>query len=134
MYTKCNSSSFQCSKLIAIAITITALAFSSSPCCSQRAHAKQPAPPSQASGYKLVFADEFDASHLSPDGVAVDTWYEGVWWYHKHAPLSNISTTDSVLSLKWERGQEADDTSISTLARDARSFAAWRYGYFEARM
>jgi beta-glucanase (GH16 family) len=134
MYTKWNSVPFQCRKLIGVAITITAIAFNSSPCGNQQAYAKQPTPPPQESGYKLVFADEFDAPDLSPDGLGVHTWYEGVWWYHKHAPLTNISNADSTLLLKWARGQEADNTSISTLARDAHNFAAWRYGYFEARI
>lgn len=134
MNTKWISVPFRCSRLIALAITITAIASNSSPCLSQTAHAQQPVPPPQASGCKLVFADEFDAPDVSPDGTGVHTWYEGVWWYHKHAPLTNISASDSVLSLKWQRGQEADDTSVNTLARDAHNFKAWRYGYFEARM
>jgi beta-glucanase (GH16 family) len=134
MDTKSNSVLFQRSKLIAVAIAITAIAFTTSPCWSQQAHAKQPTPPPQAQGYKLAFADEFNAPDLGSDETGVHAWYEGVWWYHKHAPLRNISAADSVLSLKWERGQEADDTSISTLGRHARNFAAWRYGYFEARM
>lgn len=134
MFTKWNSVPFRCGRFIALVITFTAIAFNSSPCWSQQANAKQPTPPPQASGCKLVFADEFDAADVSPDGLGVHTWYEGVWWYGKHAPLTNISTANSALSLKWNRGQEADDTSINTLARDAHNFAAWRYGYFEARM
>jgi beta-glucanase (GH16 family) len=129
MNTKWNSAPFRCGKLIAVAITITTIAFNSSPCRSQQGHAKQPTPPLQATNCKLVFEDEFNAPALIGD-----TWHEGVWWYHKHAPLSNISTADSALSLQWKRGQEADDTSIATLGRHDPNFAAWRYGYFEARM
>jgi len=124
MNTKWNSAPFLCSKLIAAAITITAIVFNSSPGWSQQ----QPTPPPQASNYRLVFADEFNAPAI--DSV----WHEGVWWYHKHAPLRNITTSDSALSLKWERGQEADDTSVATLGQHDPNFAAWRYGYFEARM
>jgi beta-glucanase (GH16 family) len=131
MYAKLNPVVFRCNKAIAVAITIAALVLNGSPARSQ---SKQLAPPPQAEGCRLVFADEFDADDLSPDGAGVHTWYEGVWWYHKHAPLSNISIEGSVLSLKWARGQEASDTSISTLSRDAHHFAAWRYGYYEARM
>jgi beta-glucanase (GH16 family) len=91
-------------------------------------------PPPQAQGYKLAFADEFDRFDISPNGRGVHTWYEGVWFNRQHAPRTNISAANSVLSLKWERGQAATDTSITTLSRDLRSYAAWRYGYFEARM
>jgi beta-glucanase (GH16 family) len=82
----------------------------------------------------MVFVDEFDALDLSPDGQGVHTWYEGVWYNQKHAPLRNISAAGSILSLTWRRGQDAEDTSITTLSRDAQHFKAWRYGYFEARM
>ncbi len=90
--------------------------------------------PPQAQGYRLVFKDDFGALDLSPNGLGVHTWYEGVWWSQKHAPLRNISASDSIVSLTWQRAQDAPDTSITTLSRDKRHFAAWRYGYFEARM
>lgn len=90
--------------------------------------------PSQAAGYSLAFHDEFDSLDLSPDGLGDHTWYEGVWFNHKHAPLSNISVSSSILSLAWRRGQQSPDTSITTLSRDKRYSHTWRYGYFEARM
>ena len=46
----------------------------------------------------------------------------------------NISASGSKLSLRWQRDQESPDTSISVLSRDKRHYAAWRYGYLEARM
>jgi beta-glucanase (GH16 family) len=94
----------------------------------------QPTPPRQAYGYKLDFQDEFDTLDISPDGRGKHTWYEGVWFNHRHAPLSNISASLSTLKLEWHRGQGSPDTSITTLSRDKRRFRAWRYGYFEARM
>jgi beta-glucanase (GH16 family) len=84
-------------------------------------------------GYQLVFHDDFDSLDLSPDGKGDHTWYEGVWFSKKHAPLSNISASSSVLTLTWSRDQESPDTSITTLSHDTRHFRAWRYGYFEAR-
>ncbi|HTA43053.1 MAG TPA: glycoside hydrolase family 16 protein [Bryobacteraceae bacterium] len=92
------------------------------------------APPTQASGYHLVFNEDFRNLDLSPDGNGEHTWYEGVWFNQKHAPMSNISPTSSGLTLVWRRGQEAFDTSITTLAKNLRHSRSWRYGYFEARM
>ena len=94
----------------------------------------KPAPPSQAQGYKLVFADEFDTLDLSPDGRGIHEWYEGIWFNHQHAPRKNISAASSMLCLKWDRGQRGADTSITTLSPYIQNFAAWRYGYFEARL
>ncbi len=94
----------------------------------------RPLPPSQASSYKLVFEDEFDSFDLSQDGSGAHTWYEGVWFHHHHAPLENISASDSVLSLTWQSGQDSPDTSITTFSKDNHDIHVWRYGYFEARM
>jgi beta-glucanase (GH16 family) len=90
--------------------------------------------PRPAPGYHLVFNEGFDHLDLSPDGTGTHTWHEGVWFNPTHAPLSNISCSSSGLTLVWRRGQEASDTSITTLSRDFRHSQAWRYGYFEARM
>ena len=94
----------------------------------------QLAPPPQVAGYKLAFHDEFDAVDISHDGSGAHTWYEGVWFNNRHAPLTNISGSNSTISLDWRRGQDSLDTSVSTLARDKQHFHAWRYGYIEARM
>src|SRR5437868_1795076 len=48
-----------------------------------------PSPPDAAPGYRLVFNEEFDDLDISPDGAGLHTWYEGVWFRPKHAPLSN---------------------------------------------
>lgn len=93
----------------------------------------QPAPV-PAFGYHLVFDEDFDNFDLSPDGGGAHTWYEGVWFNRKHAPLSNISASSSALTLTWKRSQDAPDTSITTLSKDLRHSQSWRYGYFEARM
>ncbi len=92
-----------------------------------------PKPLRDLGGYHLVFHDDFDSLDLSPDGNGDHTWYEGVWFSKKHAPLSNISASSSILALTWRRNQESPDTSITTLSHDTRHFRAWRYGYFEAR-
>jgi hypothetical protein len=90
--------------------------------------------PRQVLDYKLAFADEFDVLDISPDGHGTHNWYNGVWFNHKHAPLTNMSVSSSILKLEWRRGQESPDTSITTLSNDTAHFKAWRYGYFEARM
>jgi beta-glucanase (GH16 family) len=90
-------------------------------------------PPSPAVGYKLVFSDDFDKLDLSPDGTGSNTWHEGVWFHHSHAPRYNISVAGSQLSLVWRAGQGSNDTSIETLSHDKQHAKAWRYGYFEVR-
>lgn len=90
--------------------------------------------PSFLSDYHVVFSDDFRHLDLSPDGEGAHTWYEGIWFSHKHAPLSNIRSGPDGLHLTWTRGQEQPDTSISTFSRKAKNVHAWRYGYFEVRM
>jgi beta-glucanase (GH16 family) len=90
--------------------------------------------PPQASGYRLVFFDDFHSLDLSPDGRGNHTWYNGVWFRHDLPPNSSIDTSQTYLSLRWKRNGGPPETSITTLSRDARFFRAWRYGYFEARM
>lgn len=92
------------------------------------------AAPPAVPGYRLVFSEGFTHFDLSPDGRGSHTWYEGVWFNRKHAPLSNISASPSGLTLVWRRNQPSFDTSITTLSPDFRHALAWRYGYFEARM
>ena len=118
-------------------LVILTLTFSLVPGCGIAKLQNQPTkptPPRQAYGYKLDFQDEFDTLDISPDGLGKHSWYEGVWFNQRHAPLSNISASLSTLKLEWHRGQGSADTSITTLSRDKRRFRAWRYGYFEARM
>lgn len=91
-------------------------------------------PPSQAAAYKLVFADDFDSLDLSPNGSGVHTWYQSVWWDSHIPSRSLISISDSILNLKWRKGQASPDTSITTFAHDKTQGKTWRYGYFEARM
>ncbi len=93
-----------------------------------------PLPPPQALSYKLAFSDDFDALDLSSDGSGTHAWYEGVWFNHHHAPAANIFALDSLLSLKWQLGQDSTDTSIATFSKAGQGIHAWRYGYFEARM
>ena len=120
-----------CRSLTIGAAVVVSVVFVNSPLLCQT---PTPIAPPQAKGYKLVFADDFDTLDISPDGTGAHTWFEGVWFNQKHAPLRNIFAASSILSLRWERGQDAPDTSVTTLSRDKRQFSAWRYGYFEARM
>ena len=122
-------------KLVALFLwAIAGLVFRGNAAFGQERHPDTPAAPPQAQGYKLVFADHFDTLDLSPDGRGVHEWYEGIWFNHQHAPRQNISAANSMLCLKWEQGQGAVDTSITTLSPHSGKYAAWRYGYFEARL
>jgi hypothetical protein len=91
-----------------------------------------PGPPDLA-GYKVVFSEDFDSPSVSPTGDGNYAWYNGIWW-EKPSPAANISIADSVLVLNWTKGQTPNDTSITTLSRDATHGHSWRYGYFEVRM
>jgi hypothetical protein len=93
-----------------------------------------PTPLASSSGYQMVFHDEFDTLNLSPNGTGSYSWYDGVWFSHKLAPLGNISVSNSILTLLWTAGQPSFDTSITTMSRDKTHYQAWRYGYFEARL
>jgi beta-glucanase (GH16 family) len=90
-------------------------------------------PPPQVAGYRLVFADDFEALDLSPDGSGTHTWYESIWWDSHIPDRSLISVSNSVLSISWQRDQGSPDTSITTFAHDKSKGRLWRYGYFEAR-
>jgi glycosyl hydrolase family 16 len=113
---------------------IASLLFTGNAVWGQQPHSEKLVPPPQAQGYKLAFADEFDRLDLSPDGRGVHEWYEGVWFNHQHPSSQSISAANSMLCLKWGRGQGAVDTSITTFSPHAQNYAAWRYGYFEARL
>lgn len=93
----------------------------------------QTAPP-QASGYSLVFSDDFNVLNLSPNGTGSYTWYPGIWW-ESSVPLPSLMTaSNSVLDLAWSVNGGMNDTSISTFSRDKTQGRTFRYGYFEARM
>jgi Glycosyl hydrolases family 16 len=113
---------------------IASLAFTDYVAWAQQPRAEKPAAPPQAQGYKLVFADEFDTFDLSPDDRGVHAWYEGVWFNHQHPSRKNIFASNSMLFLNWERRQGSVDTSITTFSPHKGNYAAWRYGYFEARL
>jgi beta-glucanase (GH16 family) len=95
---------------------------------------RSPQPPTAARGYRLAFYDDFRSIDLSADGTGSHVWYEGVWYSQKHAPLSNIQSTASGLTLTWTRGQQQPDTSIATFSTLGAMAHRWRYGYFEVRM
>jgi beta-glucanase (GH16 family) len=96
----------------------------------------QPTPPPQAAGYNLAFDDEFNTLNLSPNGTGNYNWYNPGIYFENPAPTSNISVSNSALTLTWNKNQSGGnyDTTISTTAVDASHYHAWRYGYFEVRM
>ena len=91
------------------------------------------APPSQAAGYDLVFADDFNPLSLSPNGGGNYNWFDGVWFWNP-APLSNISTTGTGLTLTWTANQGSDNTSIETFSTASPHYRTFQYGYFEVVM
>lgn len=103
-------------------------------CRAQMAETTAIPPPLEAPTYRLVFNEDFNSLDAAFEGSEAHTWHEGVWFNHLHAPLANISVSDSVLSLTWRSGQDSPETSLSTFSRHGRETHAWRYGYFEARM
>jgi beta-glucanase (GH16 family) len=95
------------------------------------------APPPQAAGYSLVFANTFTPFSLSPNDVGNYIWYnpgQPPNLPNVPAPAANISVSNSYLTLNWTKGQKAPYTSISTSASNASYYRAWRYGYFEVSM
>lgn len=102
--------------------------------CEAAPQQAAPGFPAPENGYILVFNDDFSTLDLSPNRSSGHTWYEGVWFNQKHAPLSNIHADSSILHLDWTRRMASRDTSITTLSKDKQTAKAWRYGYFEARM
>lgn len=90
--------------------------------------------PPQAFGYHLAFYDDFDSLDLSPNSLGDHVWYNPGMWWQKPAPYANISAANSILHLRWTRGQSPNNTSIATAAKDGSHHRAWRYGYFETRL
>ena len=110
-----------------VQILILSGLFPTSPGMAQKSSTSPP-------GYSVVFSDDFRNLDLSPDGGGAHRWYEGVWFSHHRAPISNIQSSEDGLKLIWRRGQEQADTSISTFSRNAQEVHKWRHGYFEIRM
>lgn len=108
-----------------LAVTLVLLSFSS-------AYAQTA--PQQASGYNLVFSDDFNTLNLSSNGTGSYTWYPGIWWQAKMPLPSLITNSNSSVNLTWSASGGMNDTSISTLSRDGTVGSTFRYGYFEARM
>jgi len=81
-----------------------------------------------------MFSDDFNSLNLSSNGIGTFNWYNPGLFWEAPAPYSNISVSNSALDLLWKKGQGTWDTSVSTAAKNASSYHAWRYGYFEVRM
>src|SRR3984957_10477719 len=94
-------------------------------------------PPPKAKGYILRAATNFDPLALSPTGEGNYIWYNpgaASFMSATPAPADNISVKNNILTLTWAAGQTKPWTSISSAARDASFYRAWRYGYFEVSM
>jgi glycosyl hydrolase family 16 len=95
--------------------------------------ATAPQPPSQAAKYSLVFFENFVNLNLSPTSSGQYIWFKDLWW--ETAPETfNAAVASSVLDLKWSKGQNPPETTISSCSPDGLNCRAFRYGYFEARM
>jgi beta-glucanase (GH16 family) len=96
-------------------------------------------PPAQASGYTLVFDDEFTTLNINsladPNGNY--TWFNpGIWYKTPASPYANYSIINGTdVNLVWTRGQSPPETTISTCSPNGTSHCqTWQYGYFEASM
>ena len=90
--------------------------------------------PPLPSTYRVVFFDEFDHLSLSPTGYGDYKWYPGLPWASKLVPPALISNPVSSLQLRWTRTGQLNETTVTTVAHDLSHSAAFRYGYFEAKM
>jgi beta-glucanase (GH16 family) len=89
-------------------------------------------PPSQATGYNLVWEDTFSMLNLCTTNLSGCNWYNpGVWWKHVLGTVADPSGT--YVDLQWNSGQ-GDSTNISTASTDGTYHRAWTYGYFEISM
>src|SRR5271166_3350362 len=91
-------------------------------------------PPPQANGYDLVFAEDFSAFDLSPNGYGTHNWYPGVYWQAAKPLPGSITVRNSILDLQWSRHSGQTSTSIQGCAYKASHCNTYRYGYFEAKM
>jgi beta-glucanase (GH16 family) len=104
--------------------------------------AAQTRPPQLPSTYNLVFNGTFSTLNISPNSVKRTgnygdyTWYDGLWWETAVSPLSDMTTSNSVLALnvKVPNSSKVYDTTIATAAPDASYYRAWQFGYFEANL
>jgi hypothetical protein len=99
-----------------------------------RAYAQSPSPPPQAQGYSLAFDEEFVTQDLSPNDTGVYTWYQGIWFDHVPAPVSNFNWSAGQMALTWMPSQASGDTSMTTLSPSKLYYQSFRYGYIEAKM
>jgi virginiamycin B lyase len=91
-------------------------------------------PPPQASGYKLVFSEDFASFNLSPNGYGTYQWYPGIYFDAANPSAGPISVSNSTLNLQWNRASGQTNTSIEGCAYKAGNCNTYRYGYFQAKM
>jgi hypothetical protein len=91
-------------------------------------------PPAQAANYNLMFSDDFTTLNLSPNREGAYNWYEGIWWNSTVSPISDISASNSIMTLNWMNGQGTSSTDVSGCSQNGSNCHAFRYGYFEASM
>ncbi len=92
-------------------------------------------PPSQASGYTLIYADDFNNLDISQNWTGqFHDWYNSEYGAVKPVSSARTSVSDSMLSLNWLTGDGANDSAVASFDIGGRTGRAFRYGYFEAQM
>ena len=111
-------------------VMVGAAALAATPAAAIADEAAMPAPLAGL-GYKLAWADEFDALDIGETGRR---WAPHLW-YERPAGADHYSVADSILTLKClRRGGAWEDCNLATEWADTRGGSFFRGGYFEARM
>ena len=93
------------------------------------------APPPQASGYTLVYANDFSNLDIGQNWTGqFHDWYTSEYGATKTVSPARTSVANSVLSLDWLGGDGANDSAVASFDIGGHTGRAFRYGYFEARM
>ena len=92
-------------------------------------------PPSQAAGYTLVYASDFNSLDISQNWTGqFHDWYNSEYGALKPVSSARTSISNAGLSLDWLGGDGTNDSAVATFDVGGRTGRAFRYGYFEAQM
>jgi hypothetical protein len=92
-------------------------------------------PPPQAAGYTLTMNEEFNSLDVGVCWTGqTHNWYSSEFGAVIVPSLSQMSATNSILSLDWLTGQTPAESSLSSFDIGSKKGKAYRYGYYEARM
>lgn len=93
------------------------------------------APPPQATGYTLVYGNDFRSFDVSQNWTGqFHDWYNSEYGVVKPVSSARTSVSESVLSLDWLPGDGANDSAVTSFDIGGHTGRAFRYGYFEAQM